>query len=87
MYNRPIKANNYKQIKRTSINNAIDVIFSHNSRVAIWKYDEKTRESTRIWLGMAWELPKEYRYIVAWKIFGVIPESIGDADIINIRIL
>lgn len=72
--------------RKMPLSDAIDVIFSHNQRVAIWEYDEE-RMSTRIWMGMAWDLPEEYRGVVSWKIFGVVPESIVDADLINISIL
>lgn len=76
----------YKKSKKMPLANAIDVVFSHNQRVAIWEYDEK-RMSTRVWIGMAWELPIQYHNVVSWKIFGAVPESIVDADLINISIL
>ena len=71
--------------RKMPLSDAVDVIFSHNQRVAIWEYDEE-RMSTRVWIGMAWELPIQYHSVVSWKIVGVVPESIVDADIINISI-
>lgn len=72
--------------RKMPLSDAVDAIFSHNQRVAIWEYDEE-RMSTRVWIGMAWELPIQYHSVVSWKIFGVVPESIVDADLINISIL
>lgn len=65
---------------------AIDNIFSHNEIIFIW---EKTDEysSTLMWHGMAWELPEQYRNVEGWRIFGVIPNSIVEADVINIKIM
>ena len=64
----------------------IDTIFSHNERVAIWKEyrngDERGCE--RLWQGMAHKLPCEYLNSRIVRIFGLIPETIMDADIINI---
>ena len=65
---------------------AIDNIFSHNEIISIW---EKTDEhsSTLMWHGMAWGLPEQYRNAEEWRIFGIIPYSIVEADVINIKIM
>lgn len=67
------------------IEDAVDVIFSHNEVVAIWRKDGDRRDICE-WTGMAWRLPYWYRSVENWKIFGVIPDSICDADRINIRV-
>lgn len=67
------------------LGNAIDKIFSHNEIVAIWR-ENNDRFDIREWHGMAWQLPYWYKDVENWKIFGVIPDSINDADTINIRI-
>ena len=64
---------------------AIDNIFSHNERIAIWRPITK-EEDILIWQGMAHELPKKFLTIKEWKIFGTVCESIIDSDVINIRI-
>ena len=68
------------------LSKAIDVIFSHNEIIAIWeKINEQEYEMK--WRGMGWELPDKYKNIANWQIFGVIPESIDEADTINIRVV
>lgn len=47
---------------------------------------EDVRNDKQIWRGMAWEIPKTYRGCKFLKIFGTVPESICEADTINIRI-
>lgn len=64
---------------------AIDNIFSHNERIAIW-LPITIEEDILIWQGMAHELPKEFLAIKEWKIFGAVCVSIIDSDVINIRI-
>lgn len=65
---------------------AIDNIFSHNEIVAIWKKIDEY-DGTNVWEGMAWNLPEQYKGVEKWRIFGLIPESILKADVINIKIL
>lgn len=70
------------------VGNLIDKIFSHNEVVALW-CEEKTddvRYDKQIWRGMAWDVPKVYKECKFIKIFGTVPESIVEADTINIRI-
>lgn len=64
---------------------AIDVIFSHNELVALWKSEDKDHD-IKIWSGMAHQLPDIYLEKSAWMIFGLIPEKISEADYINIRL-
>ena len=64
----------------------IDVIFSHNERVGIWVEYRNGDESgcALLWKGMAHELPRQHLNSRFVRIFGMIPETIMDADIINI---
>lgn len=64
----------------------IDVIFSHNERVGIWVEYRNGDESgcALLWKGMAHELPRQHLNSRFVRIFGLIPETIMDADIINI---
>ena len=64
----------------------IDVIISHNERVGIWvKYrNGDERGCALLWKGMAHELPRQHLNSRFVRIFGLIPETIMDADIINI---
>lgn len=69
------------------VKEAIDKIFSHNEIVSLWKTDEvDANYSNRVWKGMAWDIPDKYLECDDWKIFGTIPESIIEADIINIHL-
>ena len=71
------------------VGDLIDKVFSHNEIVALW-YEEEPTEDVRydkqIWRGMAWDIPKVYKECKFIKIFGAVPESIVEADTINIRI-
>lgn len=66
----------------------VDKIFSHNEVVALWK-EEKGEISYHklLWRGMAWDIPEEYKTCKFVKIFGTIPESITEADTVNIEIV
>lgn len=69
------------------IHDLVDVVFSHNSRVAIWAEDEEDPHySKMVWSGMAWNMPVEYRKMKFKKIFGMVAEYIEDSDIINIEV-
>lgn len=65
----------------------VDKIFSHNEIVALWK-EEKDEISYHklLWRGMAWDIPSEYKNCKFVKIFGTIPESIVEADTINVEV-
>lgn len=69
---------------------AIDNIFSHNERVAIWATDlQEPHYSRLIWKGMGHQIPEkfmDYRCNRDWRIFGTVPESIIDGDVINIKL-
>lgn len=67
------------------LGDAIDVIFSHNEEIAIWIKKDDHHDICK-WTGMAWHLPYWYRGVENWKIFGVFPDSINDAHVINIRV-
>lgn len=69
------------------VHDLIDVAFSHNSRVAIWVEDEEDPHYSKlVWVGMAWNMPVEYRKMKFKKIFGMVAEHISDSDIINIKV-
>ena len=70
------------------VKDIIDTIISHNEIVALWVKEETedVRYDKRIWRGMAWEIPKQYMDCKFEKIFGTVPESIVEADTVNIRI-
>ena len=66
---------------------AIDVLFSHNEIIALW-YDKPndTQHSFLLWRGEAWNIPEEFKDQRIIKIFGLVPESVMDADTINLRV-
>lgn len=67
------------------VGNIIDTIISHNAVVAIW-VDEDNHTSKRLWQGMGWAIPQEYKKLTFKRIFGAVPESIYEADTINILV-
>ena len=70
------------------VKDIIDTIISHNEIVALW-YEEPTEDvkyDKQVWRGMAWDIPNVYKECKFIKIFGTVPESIVEADTINIRI-
>lgn len=68
------------------LSEAIDTIFSHNEIIAVWERVNE-REHKMKWRGMGWELPDKYKNIKDWKVFGVVPETINEADTINIKVV
>lgn len=70
------------------VKDIIDTIISHNEIVALWveEQTEDVRYDKQIWRGMAWDIPNVYKECKFIKIFGTVPESIVEADAINIRI-
>lgn len=70
-----------------TIEECIDVIFSHNEIVSIWKPCSDENASVREWRGMAHEIPDKYLNCTDWKIFGTISENISESSDINIRVM
>lgn len=74
------------------VKDLVDVIFSHNEIVALWSNEDPWGEDTdknhyyKQWKGMGWEIPERFTNREVIRIFGCIPESISDADTINILI-
>ena len=70
-----------------TVNEAVDKLFSHNEIISLWReIKEETSYHELVWNGMAWDIPDELKNCKFVKIFGIIPESIIQADIINIEI-
>lgn len=72
-----------------SIESTVDKLFSHNEIISIWRKVKENGVSChkRIWYGMAWDIPEKLKNCKFVKIFGIIPESIAHADIINIEVV
>ena len=70
------------------VKDLIDTIISHNEIVAIWerRKSKEGRYSVLLWRGMAWDIPEEYLDRTFLKIFGTVPESIAEADTVNISV-
>lgn len=63
------------------INNIID----DNEEISLWvKSNQITYK--KIWNGMAYEIPEEYKKKTFLKIFGTFPQTIIEADVINILV-
>lgn len=73
-------------VSKPTIDEAVDVIFSHNEEVRIWKSVPEDNASTLEWEGMAHKIPAEYADVTNWRIVGLIPESVCEAVFINILI-
>lgn len=70
------------------IKDAVDALFSHNEIVSLWiKVEKEITYHQLIWNGMAWNIPEELKTCDFVKIFGTIPETITQADTINIEII
>ena len=65
-----------------------DTIISHNEVVGIWerRKNKEGRYHALLWKGMAWDIPEEYLDRTFLKIFGTVPESIAEADTVNISV-
>lgn len=71
-----------------AVKDLIDKVIGHNEIVAIWerRKSKEGRYSILLWRGMAWDIPKEYLDLTILKIFGTVPESITEADTVNISV-
>lgn len=70
------------------VKDLIDTIISHNEIVGIWerRKNKEGRYHALLWKGMAWDIPEEYLDRTFLKIFGTVPESITEADTVNIAV-
>ena len=70
------------------VKDLIDTIISHNEVVGIWerRKNKEGRYHALLWKGMAWDIPEEYLDRTFLKIFGTVPESIAEADTVNISV-
>ena len=77
------------ELKQASVNDVVDKLFSHNEIISLWREARENGISVhkRIWYGMAWDIPEELKNCKFVKMFGIIPESIAHADIINIEVV
>lgn len=71
-----------------AVKDLIDTIISHNEIVGIWerRKNKEGRYHALLWKGMAWDIPEEYLDRTFLKIFGIVPESITEADTVNIAV-
>lgn len=69
-----------------TVGDMVDKWFSHNETVAIWHDIKGENCHYLLWEGMAWDMPNEFKKLSFIKFFGTIPESIMDADTINIEV-
>lgn len=67
------------------LKNAVDKLFSHNETIALWCETDQHYKAL-LWRGEAWRLPKEHQKLRIARFFGTIPQSICNADTINILI-
>ena len=71
-----------------AVKDLIDKVIGHNEIVAIWerRKNKEGRYHALLWKGMAWDIPEEYLDRTFLKIFGTVPESITEADTVNISV-
>lgn len=67
------------------LKNAVGKLFSHNETIALW-YETDQHFKVLLWRGSAWKLSKEHEKLCIARFFGTIPQSICEADTINILI-
>lgn len=79
--------NRFVELPRV-VKDLIDKVIDHNEIVAIWerRKSKEGRYSVLLWRGMAWDIPEEYLDRTFLKIFGTVPESITEADTVNIAV-
>lgn len=73
-------------ISPLTVGDMVDKWFSHNETVAIWHDKKGENCHYLLWKGMGWDIPNEFKELSFIKFFGTIPESIMDADTINIEV-
>ena len=73
-------------ISPLTVGDMVDKWFSHNETVAIWHDKKGENCHCLLWKGMGWDIPNEFKKLCFIKFFGTIPESIMDADTINIEV-
>lgn len=58
----------------------------HNALVGIWEKDEKEPHySNRVWKGMFWELPEEYKDRIG-QVHSILSDGVSESDIVNIEL-
>lgn len=67
------------------LDEAIDVLFSHNSVIALW-YSPANEGTVRLWRGEAWALPDEYRNLLIMEFFGAVADTVLESDTINMMV-
>lgn len=67
------------------LDKAIDVLFSHNSVIALW-YSSADEGNVRLWHGEAWALPDEYRNLIITEFFGAVADTVLESDTINMMV-
>lgn len=73
-------------ISPLTVGDMIDKWFSHNETVAIWHDKKGENCHYLLWKGMGWDIPNEFKELSFIKFFGTVPESIMDADTINVEV-
>lgn len=70
------------------VGDTVDRMFSHNEIIALWEEHKQEEASPKylLWKGMAHALPPEYKGRIFARVFGTVPESIVDADTVNILV-
>ena len=70
------------------VGDTVDRLFSHNEVIALWEEHKLEEASPKylLWRGMAHALPVEYKNRIFVRVFGTIPESIMNADTVNILV-
>ena len=69
------------------VGEAIDTLFSHNEIISLWYNMPNDKDhSFLLWKGEAWNLPEKYKEQRVIKFKGIIPETISEADTLNMLI-
>ena len=67
------------------LKNAVGKLYCHNEIVALW-FETDQGFKTLMWRGEVWRIPEKFEKLRIARFFGTIPQSILEADTINILI-
>lgn len=78
-------------VKSYRVCDIIDNWISHNEIVGLWidkqdKEDSCVKYKERVWHGMGWHIPDEYKQRQVIRIFGTVSDKLHESDTVNVLI-
>lgn len=75
-----------KALNSIEIGSLIDLLFSHNEVVSLWKEQKPLGIYRLFWRGSAWAIPEEIKSLKFKQFKGFVSDSIYESDTLNILI-